>query len=323
MKKLLLIVPVLLILGIIFYACQDTLTDNELNNNLSKPAKTKVDVPIITCYSSTQVSITIQVCAPSGSGATGLPAGFSIQWMTKAAYEANGNMWYSSDDPRLCKASFSGNANLSRYNLAAGECVTIKVGEFLLDEGASVHCGGDDPECTRCEENLECGTKYVFRVFAHATNTLQRSDFTSNLICSTLDCGSEEQCTYTQGFWKTHGPEGCATGNNSNEWPATELTLGNVVYTDSKLCTILNTPAGGNGLIALAHQLIAAKLNMLNGADVPTKVEEAIYAADVLIGDLVIPPVGTGSLKPNVTGDLTEELANYNEGATGPGHCGN
>jgi len=70
----------------------------------------------------------------------------------------------------------------------------------------------------------------------------------------------------------------------------------------------------------LAHQLIAAKLNIAAGAD-GSAVSGAIAAADALIGDLVVPPVGTDTLQPADTGALTTTLANFNEGATGPGHC--
>jgi hypothetical protein len=252
------------------------------------------------------VSISIKVTA----GATGAPAGFSLQWMTAANYAANGNQWYLSDDTRLCKASFSGNANLSRYNLEPNESVTVNVGEFLFDNGASTNCDGA----------LVCGTQYVFRVFAHANSTLNRSAFTGNLFCSTLACGTTgEGCTFTQGYWKTHGP--IPTGNNTNMWKVDSLTLGTVTYTDLQLQAILDTPAKGNGLIALAHQLIAAKLNVANGAD-PSAIAATIDAADALIGGLVIRPVGAGSLKPDVTSALTEVLAQYNEGGTGPGHCG-
>jgi hypothetical protein len=274
------------------------------------PPKTKIDTPTISCGSRTQVTIEIQVCAPTGTGATGLPAGFSLQWMTAADYAANGNQWYLSEDPRLCKASFSGNANLSRYNLTAGQCVTVKVGEFLFDEGASTNCSGA----------LACGTSYVFRAFGHATNTLNRSDFTPNLPCGTLPCGHGDTCTFTQGYWKTHGPAGCNPSGGLNVWPVTSLTLGTVTYTASQLCSIFNTPAAGNGLIALAHQLIAAKLNVAAGADA-TAVASYIAAADSLIGGLVIPPVGSGSLAPSATSTLTGNLAGYNEGAIGPGHC--
>ncbi|HKH61931.1 MAG TPA: hypothetical protein VKA49_13915, partial [Flavitalea sp.] len=152
----------------------------------------------------------------------------------------------------------------------------------------------------------------------HASNTLQRSDFTSTKSCNTLECRSGEGCTLTQGYWKTHGP--IPAGNNVNEWDVTELTLGTVLYTDLQLQSIFDTPAAGNGLIALAHQLIAAKLNIANGSD-PTDIAAAIAAADALIGGLVIPPVGAGSLPASATSSLITALANYNEGATGPGHC--
>jgi hypothetical protein len=273
-----------------------------------KPVKTKVDMPVVSCAGSTQASISLQLCASAGTGATGAPAGLTIQWMTAADYAANGNAWYSSEDPLACDASFSGNANLSRYNLAAGQCVTVNVGEFLFDNGAS----------TNCPDALVCGTDYVFRAFAHATSTLMRSDFTANVTCATLPCEAPPECTLTQGYWKTHGP--IPTGNNSNEWPVTSLTLGTVDYTDLQLQSILDTPAAGNGLIALAHQLIAAKLNIANGAD-DSAVASDIAAADALIGSLVIPPLGSGYLNPGVTSGLTTALTNYNEGATGPGHC--
>jgi hypothetical protein len=274
-----------------------------------KPAKTKLDTPSMSCGTSTQASVNVQVCAPGGTGASGAPAGFSLQWMTAADYVANGNVWYSSDDPVACGASFSGNANLSRYNLAAGQCVTANVGEFLFDQGTS----------TDCPDALLCGTDYVFRSFAHATSSLNRSDFSANLTCGTLDCEElPRDCTLTQGYWKTHGPT--PAGGNSNEWPVTSSTLGTVGYTDIELLSIFDTPAAGNGLIALAHQLIAAKLNIANGAD-GSSIAGAIAAADVLIGGLVIPPVGSGFLAPSATGALTTALTNYNEGAIGPGHC--
>ena len=43
--------------------------------------------------------------------------------------------------------------------------------------------------------------------------------------------------------------------------------------------------------------------------------------ADALIGGLVVPPVGAGSLANATTSALTNTLSDYNEGKTGPGHC--
>jgi hypothetical protein len=281
------------------------------------PARPKIAQPTLTCAGSTPASINIQVCA----GATGLPAGFSLHWLPAASFalgfdgiagtadDGSWSGWSSLPNLDFCHGSFSGNANNSGYNLAAGACVTISIGGNLFDDaGASSNCASLD---------LNCGTSYVFRAFGHATNTQQRSDFTETLTCETASC-SVGGCTYTQGYWKTHGP--IPTGNNVNEWPVTSLALGNVTYTDLELLAIFNTPAAGNGLIALAHQLIAAKLNVASGAD-DTAVVADILAADTLIGSLVVPPVGSGSLPNSSTSSLIAALTSYNEGATGPGHC--
>ncbi len=117
-------------------------------------------------------------------------------------------------------------------------------------------------------------------------------------------------CTFTQGFWKNH-PE---------VWPVSSLTLGTVSYTDDQLGDIFDQPVAGNGLISLAHQLIAAKLNIASGAD-PTDISQAIADADALIDGLVVPPVGSGFLAPADTSDLVDALTDFNEGLTGPGHC--
>ena len=291
-------------------------------NSSAAPPKKKIDTPILSIVDASPTSIDVQVCAPSGTGATGLPAGFSVQWMTKADYDLYG--WpANSDDPNnpasFCKASFSGNAFNSRYNLAPGECVTVRIGDLLFDNGASTLCPGP----------LVCNTQYVFRAFGHATSTLNRSDFTPTVGATTLPCGGGDTggCTLTQGYWKTHNDVVCTSDPTSPlcvAWPGspfTTLTLGNVPYDESQLLSIFNTPSGGNGLIALAHQLIAAKLNIANGAD-GTDAAASIASADALIGNLVVPPVGSGSLTPAQTSSLTTALNNFNTGLTGPGHCG-
>jgi hypothetical protein len=276
--------------------------------------KTALSVPTLTCGASTQTSIKVKVTA----GSTGAPAGFSLQWMTAADFAANGG-WFLSGDGRLCKAGFSGvpKSSINRFSLASGAHTEVEVGN-LFDEELGVSFS--------CEDVLQCGTTYKFRAFAHndPVSGLGKSDLTQTLSCSTLACGSEDMCTYTQGYWKNHGP--MPSGNNAYVWPAIAqsggLTLGSVNYTAQELQDIFNTPAAGNGLISLVHQLAAVKLNGLNGADT-SAVSAQIAAADSLIGALVVPPVGTGSLAPSATGALTSALADYNQGATGPGHCEN
>lgn len=64
------------------------------------------------------------------------------------------------------------------------------------------------------------------------------------------------QCPSGQGYWK-----------NNPTWPVVELTLGGQVYTQAELLIILNTPVQGDASLNLAHQLIAAKLNIASGAE--------------------------------------------------------
>ena len=101
----------------------------------------------------------------------------------------------------------------------------------------------------------------------------------------------------------------------------TELQLGNVTYDQQQLLDILHEPVRGNGLLILAHQLIAAKLNIAAGAD-PSCIEETIAEADALIGDLVIPPVGDGYLSPRAAAHLAGILGDFNEGDMCAPACG-
>jgi hypothetical protein len=122
---------------------------------------------------------------------------------------------------------------------------------------------------------------------------------------------STNGCTLTQGFWKNH----------PSDWPVTSLTLGTVNYTQQQLLQILKQPVKGNGLVALAHQLIAAKLNVAEGATSST-INATIAAADALIGALIVPPVGSGYLSTSSVATLVGDLTAFNEGNAGPSHCG-
>jgi len=248
--------------------------------------------PTLTTGNETQTTIDVTFIAGTG----GAPAGFTIQWALQSDYIAAGNKWPLAS----CGASFSGNANGGAFSLPnAGDSITVTVPTFVNDVG--VPGFSVDPGCST---PLVCGTAYVFRAFSHTVpQGLNRSDFSAVVTDSTLPFSTG--CTLTQGYWKTHGP--VPVGKNLNTWLLTSLTLGNVVYTDLEALSILNYAPIGNGLVTLAHQLIAAKLSIANGAD-PTPIAATIAAADALIGNLVVPPVGNGFIDPNVSGPLTDAL---------------
>jgi hypothetical protein len=123
-------------------------------------------------------------------------------------------------------------------------------------------------------------------------------------------------CPQGYGYWKEQYP---------NAWPQTVLdnglTLGTVHYTAQQLEDILNAnpsqPGGpANGLLILAHQLIAARLNIAKGVD-GSSISADLTAADQLIGNLVIPPVGSASLAPDAGEGTKNNLEAFNEGGCG------
>jgi len=127
----------------------------------------------------------------------------------------------------------------------------------------------------------------------------------------------EGGCTFTQGYWKTH-----AFGRK-DKWPVDNLDIGGINYSKAELVAIMQAPTAGNGIMSLVQQLIAAKLNILNGA-ASSSIASAIADADALIdgaGDKIEPPYDSPYLAPSVTSALNDELTDYNEGITGPGHC--
>ena len=266
------------------------------------------DTPSVSVVQTTESFIAIDVTA----GPSGAPAGFTVDWMKLSDYTANGGWPTDYTAPGYAWCTFDGVPTLNftsgvTYNLAPNQTVRIVLGELFDETGVA----------TNYLDEMAAGTQYVMRVHAEGDLNTLPSNFSSN---AQLQSNAATNCTFTQGFWKTHGAGGCHSGNNPNVWPVSSLTLGNVVYSAAQLCSILNTPAQGNGLISLAHQLIAAKLNVAYGAS-SAAIAATIAAADAQIGNLVIPPVGSGFLSPGSTSSKTNGLDQYNNGVTGPGHC--
>jgi hypothetical protein len=262
------------------------------------------------------VTISYQTSAASNvainvtAGPTGAPLGFSMQWMTLDDYVALGNRWpVTSEVPNgaassFCRARFGGvvpSTSCTSYNLRPEQTVSVNIGDDGLYDSCSVSspCSGSP---------LLCNTAYVFRASVlDATGQLRISQ---TITCATLPCVAGGSCTYSQGYWRNH----------PDAWPSASLPIGTVTYQAAELMAILDNPAQGNGLVILVHQLIAAKLNIANGAD-PSAIQQAVTDADNMVGTLVVPPIGNGYLPPAQTSALAETIAEYNEGTTGPGHC--
>jgi len=72
------------------------------------------------------------------------------------------------------------------------------------------------------------------------------------VVYSYLAAPCESKGTATLGYWKNH----------PSDWPVDSLILGNITYNKQQLLNILKKSVRGDKTIALAHQLIAAKLNV-------------------------------------------------------------
>jgi hypothetical protein len=123
----------------------------------------------------------------------------------------------------------------------------------------------------------------------------------------------DNRCPLASGFWKNH----------PSVWPVNTLTLGTIAYTKNQLLIILNTPAGtgkkADASVLLADQLIAAKLNSLNGSPA-CPIASTIVAADALIGTLPIPlRISPSSYEGQQMIALGATLVNYNIGLLTPG----
>lgn len=116
-------------------------------------------------------------------------------------------------------------------------------------------------------------------------------------------------CTYTQGYWKNH----------PYDWPTDQLSL----FTMHEAMLLLwSPPKGGNAYIILAHQYIAAELNMLNGASSPEVVQDAWEdARDLLSAYEDKGTIPKKSSDRDDAIDLASILDAYNNGEIGPGHC--
>jgi len=259
----------------------------------------RLDSPTLTVTEQSRTSVTLRVEA----GPSGAPSGFTLVWMKRADYIARGG-WGNPGQAGVFSSNFYGfptynvAPGTNSYALAANGQQVVEAGDLFDETGVLVSQANE----------LESGTDYVFRAVASGDGVSQSSEFSATTEGSTTVVNN---CTYTQGYWKTH----------SESWPVSSLTLGTVNYTKTQLLSIFNAPVAGNGLIALAHQLIAAKLNVAMGAD-DTSIASTILAADAQIGALVVPPIGSGYLSPSSTSSKTQTLDDFNNGVTGPGHCG-
>jgi hypothetical protein len=157
--------------------------------------------------------------------------------------------------------------------------------------------------------------------------------FTTNDTCTTgcddctvwlhVACEEEVGCTFTQGYWKTHSEFGPAPYDDT--WAELASGASTVFFLSGQTYyQVLWTPPRGNAYYILAHQYIAAQLNMLGGASAPTEVEQAFDQTTALFQTYTpaqIAALSGGSDLRHLFIALGGTLGDYNEGRIGPGSC--
>jgi len=184
--------------------------------------------------------------------------------------------------------------------------VTTRVTEDLLENE------GDFLDIVQLEVSVPAGVTNLTVQMLSIDDDTGQDPASLAWICTTWDIAEpnvSQGCTYTIGYWKNH----------PYDWPTDELSLWSM---HDAMLTLWEKPKGGNAYIILAHQYIAAELNVVNGASIPEEVLEAWLDAQELLEAYA----GKGTI-PKKSDDrdaaiaLASMLDDYNNGVIGPGHC--
>ena len=223
---------------------------------------------------------------------------------------------------------FTGTASVGFSNATVNEideCVNVSdtyAGSSVTGEV----CRGAAPKTFTYKRTIgpyaTCGQYTVNNTASFTTNDRSRTGSDGHTVAVNVPCGGG--CTLTQGYWKTHSREGPARYDDT--WALLGAGQEDTMFflSGKSYYEVLWTPPAGNAYYVLASQYIAAKLNQLNGANVPANVQTALNSATTLFNTYT--PAQVAALKGNSSVraqfvNLATTLDNYNNGVVGPGHC--
>jgi hypothetical protein len=163
-----------------------------------------------------------------------------------------------------------------------------------------------------------CGMYEFVNVASFVTSTTGATDSASHTIAVDVPC--IVGCTLTQGYWKTHSEFGPAPYDDAwlNVGP---LGASTPFFSSGKTWyQAFWTAPAGNVYYQLAHQYMAAKLNVLNGAASTPAVDTALASAETFFGANA-PTATLTRAQIHQLRNLASLLDQYNNGLIGPGHC--
>ena len=152
----------------------------------------------------------------------------------------------------------------------------------------------------------------------------------ANVVCSAeteaIHIGGQicDGCTLTPGYWMTHSHAGGAPYDET--WDLLANGENTIFFMSGKsYIEVLSTSPGGNAYFILTFAYIATELNFLNNAGSTPEVDAAFDAATLLLQTYT--PAQIAALRGNHPirkqfVNIAKILDDYNNGLTGPGHCG-
>ncbi len=117
-----------------------------------------------------------------------------------------------------------------------------------------------------------------------------------------------EHCTLSKGFWKNHPLLWPAPYAPDRPFFSSGLTWYETLWTP---------PRGENAYFVLAHQYMAAQLNLARGVEAPTEVPHALAEAEAWLAGAMPYP----ARHDPVALELAATLERFNDGEIGPGAC--
>jgi len=229
---------------------------------------------------------------------------------------------------------FSGSAAVSFADATINEVdECIDASDTLQGSFGAVCAGADTPPKTFSYSRTvgpysTCGDYTVDNTASYTANDTGATGSDGWTVNVHVPCSG---CTLTIGYWKNHagfGPQpdmvtpllpvwlGTSGGAKSIQVTTAAQAVGLLSFTGSN-----NVFDASNGINKLYAQLLAAKLNIANGAD-GSAVTSTIAAADAFLANNNSTNWSglSKAQKAQVLAWMTT-LDNYNNGLTGPGHC--
>jgi hypothetical protein len=197
-----------------------------------------------------------------------------------------------------------------------GQCIDV---DDTLAGSLGQVCASGNPTVVTFNYTHNVGPYAACGLYAVDNTATIRQSGKSARWTVNVDVPCAGSCTLTQGYWKTHSAQGPAPYDAAwkNIGALEEQTP--FFLSGQTWIGVFNTAPAGNAYYTLAHQYMAAKLNVLDGASAPAGVSAALAQAEALFNANT--PAQVTRTNRSEFNSLAALLDSYNNGLTGPGHC--